>query len=281
MSERRFIERDPYAPIQYGYQVDQVLCSGRSDFQEYQVITNPFFGRIMILDGVVQLTERDEFFYHEMLAHVPLHSRQQPENVIVIGGGDGGAVREVVRHDCVKNVWLVDIDPEVTRLSKEYFPGVACGLSDPRVRVLHEDGAAFLRNFDGRADLVLVDSTDIVGMAKVLFSPQFFGDVNRVLTDDGLFVTLSESLHFHFPIVRDVQNTMRDVFGHADLYTAPIATYGGNWWCFAVGHKGRGCRAKVRPTVAGTRYYCDEIHSGCFLPDFLYSRLMDPSRDRF
>ena len=217
----------------------------------------------MILDGVVQLTERDEFFYHEMLAHVPLHSRQQPENVIVIGGGDGGAVREVVRHDCVKNVWLVDIDPEVTRLSKEYFPGGSCGLSDPRVRVLHEDGAAFLRNFDGRADLVLVDSTDIVGMAKVLFSPQFFGDVNRVLTDDGLFVTLSDRFISTFP------SWMSRTRCATSLVTPtlpprlrPTAATGG-----AAGRpQGPGCRA-VRLTVAGTGITATNP-PGCFFRIF-------------
>lgn len=284
MTDKMLFEKDPYSPIHYAYEVGEVLCEGKTDFQEYSVITNPFFGRIMVLDGVVQLTERDEFFYHEMLVHVPLHAMADPKTVIIIGGGDGGAVREVVKHPGIEKIWVVDIDPEVTRLSLEYFPTVSSGLKDPRVELVHMDGAEFLKGFGGAApavDAVLVDSTDIVGFAKTLFTDEFFTNVNRALKPGGMFVTLSESLHFHYTIVRDVQKTLGRVFKHADLYTAPIATYAGNWWAFAVGYNHASCRQPVRPTITPTRYYCPDIHRAAFLPDFLYSRLMDETTTGF
>ncbi len=281
MADLRLFEKDPYAPIGYTYEVTDVLYRGKSEYQEFAVVTNPFFGRMLILDGVVQLTERDEFTYHEMLAHVPLHAMAAPETVVVIGGGDGGIIREVVKHPSVRQAYLVDIDPEVTRVSREYFPTVAAGLDDPRVLHCPMDGARFLDEFQGQADAILVDSTDIVGFAKTLFTPDFFGRARAILKPTGAFVTLSESLHFHFPIVREVQQALRASFPVADLYTAPIATYAGNWWCFAVGTNGASLRDPVRDAVTPTRYYCEDIHRSCFLPPFLYDRLMDPSRDRF
>lgn len=277
--EIRFFERDPYAPIKYTYQVDEVLYRGKSPYQEFAVLKNPYFGRILVLNGVVQFTERDEFYYHEMLSHVPLHAIQEPKTVIVIGGGDGGVVREVLKHPTIEKVYLVDIDPEVTHVAREYFPTVSCGLSDPRVVERPMDGAIFLKDYDGKADAILVDSTDIVGFAKSLFTPEFFGNARRILYDHGIFVTLSESVHFHLPIVRQVQTMLKEAFPVVDLYTAPIATYPGNWWCFAVGTKGANCRNMVRPKVNPTRYYCEEVHKTCFMPKYLYDKIMEEGRE--
>lgn len=281
MADVRLFERDPYAPVQYSYEVGEVLYRGKSEYQEFLVVRNPFFGRMLILDGVVQFTERDEFYYHEMLAHVPLHSLAAPRRVVVIGGGDGGVIREVVRHPTVEKAWLVDIDAEVTRVTREFFPTVAAGLDDPRVEHRPMDGAKFLKEFEGTADAILVDSTDIVGFAKSLFTPEFFANARHILGPDGMFVTLSESLHYHFPIVREVQNTLKAVFPRVDLYTAPLATYPGNWWCFAVGSNGTDLRVPVREPVPGTRYYCGDIHRSSFLPRFLYDRLMEEGREGF
>jgi spermidine synthase len=281
MADVRLFEKDPYAPIQYTYEVTDVLYRGKSAYQEFAVVVNPFFGRMLILDGVVQFTERDEFYYHEMLAHVPLHAMEAPETVIVIGGGDGGVIREVVKHPSIRKVYLVDIDPEVTRVTKAFFPSVASGLDDPRVQHCPMDGAQFLEEFVGMADAIQVDSTDIVGFAKSLFTPDFFARARAILKPGGAFVTLSESLHFHFPIVREVQQSLLASFKCADLYTAPIATYAGNWWCFAVGTNGVSLRTPVQPPVQPTRYYCADIHKTCFLPPFLYGRLMEEGRDGF
>ncbi len=270
----RFFERDPYSPIQYVYEVERVLHRSRSPYQEVLVIENPFFGRMLVLDGVVQLTERDEFFYHEMLVHVLMHAHPEPKRVVVIGGGDGGAVREVLRHGSVEKVFFVEIDEEVINVSREYFPTVSCGIDNEKVEIRCMDGAEFVKDGKGDVDVIIVDSTDIIGFAKSLFTVEFFKSVKDCLGDRGMFVTLSESLHFHREMVLEVQETMRLVFPVVDLYTAPIATYAGNWWTFSAASKGLSLREMRRPLVPGTRYYSDEIHQSSFLPERLYEMLL-------
>lgn len=269
-----FFEKDPYAPIQYVYDVEKVLYRGKSAFQEIVVIENPHFGKMLILDGVVQITERDEFFYHEMLTHVVMHAHPNPKNVIVIGGGDGGVVREVLKHDTVEKVYFVEIDEEVINVSKKFFPSVASRVDDERVEIHCMDGAEFVKGRSGDIDAVIVDSTDIVGFAKSLFTVEFFKSVKDSLSDEGMFVTLSESLHFHKELVIEVQEAMRLIFPVVDLYTAPLVTYAGNWWTFSAGSKRHGLREMRRDFNIETRYYSDEIHRQAFLPPKMYERLM-------
>ncbi|MBI4685567.1 MAG: polyamine aminopropyltransferase [Nitrospirae bacterium] len=270
----RFYERDPYAPIQYSYEVENILYKGKSKFQEIIVVQNPHFGRMLILDGVVQITERDEFFYHEMLTHVVLHAHPAPKNVIIIGGGDGGAVREVLKHKTVEKVYFVEIDEEVINVSRKFFPKVACDVDDPRVEIKCMDGAEFLKGRDADIDVVIVDSTDIVGFATSLFTEEFFTSVKNCLSRDGFYVTLSESLHFHKEIVIEVQETMKKIFPLVDIYTAPIATYAGNWWTFSVASKGALPREMRQKFSINTKYYSDEIHQHAFLPNKMYEKLM-------
>lgn len=270
----KFFEKDPYAPIQYVYDVENILYRGKSEFQEIMVIENPHFGKMLILDGVVQITERDELFYHEMLVHIALHAHPNPKNVIVIGGGDGGTVREVLRHDSVEKVYFIEIDEEVINVSRKFFPTVACGVDDKRVEIKCMDGAEFVKGRDGDIDAVIVDSTDIIGFAKSLFTVEFFKSVKDCLTDDGMFVTLSESLHFHKDMVVDVQEAMKLIFPIVDLYTANIATYAGNWWTFSAASKKHDMRKMRREFKIDTRYYTDEIHQQAFMPPKMYEKLM-------
>jgi len=275
----RFFEKDPYAPIQYTYEVSRILHKSKSRYQDIMVFENPFFGRILVLDGVVQITERDEFFYHEMLTHVIMSAHPEPKNIIVIGGGDGGTVREVVKHQTVEKVYFIEIDEEVINVSKKFFPSVACGMDDSRVEIKCMDGADFVKGRTSDIDIVIVDSTDIVGFAKSLFSPEFFTSIKKCLTENGLFVTLSESLHFHKDIVIEVQETMKSVFPVVDLYTAPLATYGGNWWTFSVGSMKLNPREISRTDSIETKYYCRDIHNNSFLPKDMYTKLMDRKLD--
>jgi spermidine synthase len=275
----RFFEKDPYAPIQYSYEVSRILYSGKSRFQEIVVFENPFFGRVLVLDGVVQITERDEFFYHEMLVHVVMHSHPDPKRVVVIGGGDGGTVREVLKHKSVEKVYFVEIDEDVINVSKKFFPSVASGMKDKRVQIKCMDGAEFVKGRKADIDLVIVDSTDIVGFAKSLFTRKFFRSVQGCLTPNGMFVSLSESLHFHKEIVVQVQETMRSVFPVVDLYAAPIATYAGNWWTFSVGSMGLNPREIRRKARINAKYYSPEIHRCAFLPESMYRKLLSKKLD--
>jgi len=270
----KFIEKDPYSPIQYSYEVSKILYEGKSKFQNILVFENPFFGKILVLDDVVQITEKDEFFYHEMLAHVVMNAHPEPKNVMVIGGGDGGTVREVIKHKTVEKVYFIEIDEEVIQVSKKFFPDVASGMDDSRVEIKCMDGADFVKGRNSDIDIVIVDSTDIVGFAKSLFTDTFFSSIKNCLTENGLFVTLSESLHFHKDIVIGVQETMKSVFPTVDLYTAPIATYGGNWWTFSVGSMKPDPREILRTETIETKYYCSDIHKNSFLPKEMYAKLM-------
>ncbi len=271
----KFTERAPYAPVEYLYDVEEILFKGKSKFQEIMVIKNPHYGKMLILDDVVQITERDEFFYHEMLTHVAMHANPSPRKVIVIGGGDGGVVREVLKHRSVEKVFFVEIDEEVINVSKRFFPAVSSGIDDPRVEIKIMDGAEFVaRGKKSDIDAVIIDSTDIIGFARSLFTQEFFNSVKDCLTDGGMFVTHTESLHFHKDMVIEIQEALKKVFPVVDLYTTSIATYPGNWWAFAIASMGLSPREVRHPFDIKTKYYSDEIHLQSFVPTGFYEKLM-------
>jgi len=270
----KFFEKDPYASVTYVYDVSNMLYAGKSEYQDIKVIENPYFGRMLLLDDVVQITDRDEFFYHEMLVHIVMHAHPNPRKVVVIGGGDGGTVREVMKHKSVEKVYFIEIDEDVINVSKKFFPNVASEMDNPKVEIKCMDGAEFIKEHAGEFDAIIVDSTDIIGFAKSLFTIDFFKAVKDALSDDGLFVTLSESLHFHKDLVIDVQEAMKLVFPIVDLYATPIATYAGNWWTFSVASKKHDPREMKQEYKIDTKYYSDEFHSISFLPKKFYDKLL-------
>lgn len=271
----KFTERAPYAPVEYLYDVEEILYKGKSAFQDIMVFRNPYYGKMLILDEVVQITERDEFFYHEMLTHIAMHAHPNPKKVIVIGGGDGGVVREVLKHKTIEKVYFVEIDEEVINISRRFFPSVSSGVDDPRVEIKIMDGADFVaKRKTADIDAVIIDSTDIIGFARSLFTPEFFASVKNCLTDQGMFVTHTESLHFHKDMVIEIQEALKNVFPMVDLYTAAIATYPGNWWAFAVASKGGSPREIRNKGKIKAKYYSREIHQQSFMPRGLYERLM-------
>jgi spermidine synthase len=271
----KFTEKAPYAPVEYLYDVEEIIHKIKSKFQEIMVIKNPYYGKMLILDDVVQITERDEFFYHEMLTHVVLHAHPQPKKVVVIGGGDGGVVREVLKHKTVKKIYFVEIDEEVINISRKYFPTVSSGVNDPRVEIKIMDGADFVaKRKDSDIDAIIIDSTDIVGFARSLFTTDFFNAVKKCLTENGMFVTHTESIHFHKDMVIEIQEILKKVFPVVDLYTAPIATYPGNWWAFAVASKGISPREIRSKAEIKAKYYDHEIHQQAFMTKRLYNKLM-------
>jgi len=272
----KFIEVATLEAIEYIYEIEKVLYKAKSEYQEIMVFKNPYFGNMLVLDGAVQITERDEFFYHEMMAHVLAHAHPIPKNVVVIGGGDGGTVREVAKHKCIEKIYFIEIDPEVIRVSKEFFPDVASAVDDPRVEIKNMDGAEFIKGARN-IDLVLIDSTDPIGFAKSLFAEEFFRNIENALSPDGMCVIQSESMLLHPGIVLDVQSVLRKVFPVVDLFTAPIATYPGNWWTFSVGSKRLDPREMRRKFDINTKYYSDEIHDYSFLPKGLYRKFLDGS----
>ncbi len=274
MTKRWFAEKDPFSPINYRYAIDRVLHTRRSAVQEIKVLEHSFFGKMLVLDDVIQLTERDEPFYHEMLAHVPLHSHPGPETVLVIGGGDGGTLREALRHPTVRQVTLVEIDPEVTAVSQEFFPSLACSFSSPKVITLAADGADYLAAAKERFDVILVDAPDPVGPARSLSTPEFFAAASNALTDQGVFAMQTESLHFHVEFVSRVQEQLRQVFPWVGLYSVPLATYAGNWWSFSMAARVPLTAGPVRPSLPDTLYYSAEVHNSSFISTEALGRLL-------
>ncbi len=267
----KFIESDPYSPISYTYSMNKKLYSVKG-LQKIEVWESPFWGKVMTCDDVVQVTERDEYIYHEMLAHVPLYSLPQPASVLIIGGGDGGTLREVLKHEKVKKVVLVDIDSEVINVAKKFFPGLSCGFSDSRAEVVIADGAAYIAKCKQKFDAILVDSTDPVGPATVLYQQEFFKNARNILTSRGFFVIQSESLHFHLDIVREIQRKLAECFPARDLYTAPIATYAGNWWTFSIASTAPFSRNPCRAVKHNHRFYDRDVHAASYLPLSLFKK---------
>ncbi|MFC1924835.1 polyamine aminopropyltransferase [Chloroflexota bacterium] len=274
MSLSFFQEKDPFAPIEYCYKVEEILCSRKTEYQELLVFKSPYFGKVLVLDGVVQLTEKDEHFYHEMLAQVALHAHPSSRSVLIIGGGDGGTLREVLKHDVVKKVIIVELDKEVIEASKEFFPTLSSGFTDPRTQVMQREGAEFLAATKEKFDLIIIDSTDPVGPAESLFTSRFFSSVFSVLEAEGMFVAQTESLHFHRDFVREVQRRLRETFNIVDLYTVPLATYAGNWWTFSIASKVHNPREPLIKCDVPTKYYSEDVHRHAFLPQSLYQTLM-------
>ncbi len=269
-----FIERDPYAPIRHCYPVSKILYEGKSEYQEIMVIESPHFGRVLVLDGVAQCDERFEFIYHEFISHVPLFAHPNPENVLIIGGGDGGALREVLKHKEVKRAVLVDIDKQVIEVSKKFFPTMAVAFEDPRVIVLNEDGYKYVQDYEQEFDVIIVDSTDPVGFAHVLTTEEFFKYVYRALKDDGIYVGQTESIHYHADIVRRVQKSLRKVFPIVDLYTAVIPGYAGYWWTFSIASKKYPVREPSRDVNIQTKLYSADMHKHAFLPESFYQKIL-------
>jgi spermidine synthase len=254
----------------------QVVCT-KSDFQRIDVFDSPEFGRFLALDGYMMLTEKDEFIYHEMIVHVPMAVRPQTKNVLVVGGGDGGAVRELCRYPGVSRIDLVEIDEKVVEVCREHLPFTAGALSDERVHIFFEDGLKYIRRFENEYDLIIVDSTDPFGPGEGLFAKEFYGGCHRALTDDGILVNQHES-----PVYPDdaaaVQRAHRRIalsFPICRVYQAHIPTYPSGHWLFGFAskrlHPVRDCKAQQWKALGiKTRYYNTKLHAGAFaLPSYV------------
>jgi spermidine synthase len=266
----------------YQYAVERELVRTRSDFQEILVMENPVYGRMLFLDGFVMTTERDEFVYHEMLSHVPMVLHGSPRDVLIIGGGDGGLLREVLRHPVVRRVDMVEIDREVVEVSREHLPLIGSAFDDPRARLHFQDGAAFVRNAKGQYDVILIDSTEPTGPGEVLYGTRFFEDCREALKSGGVFAAQALSAWVHEKEQKSLFSNLRKVWSQVNPYVASIPTYPGGLWTFAL------CLDRTREIElfdqdyaerisADCRYYNRQIHRSSFcLPNFLQEKLRVP-----
>lgn len=252
--------------------VKRTLMRKRSQYQEVAVIESEQFDRMLMLDGVIQTTVGDEFVYHEMIAHVPLNAHPYPRRVAVIGGGDGGTIREIIKHDSVEKAVLVEIDEEVIKASRQYLPELSCGLDDERVEVLITDGIAHIRESKNTYDVIIIDSTDPVGPAVGLFTEEFYGTVFDALTASGIMVAQTESPYYEPELVQRTFSRVSANFPMTRLYLAYIPSYPSGMWSFTLGSKGCDPIAidGKELQMIKTRYYTPEVHKAAFsLPAFV------------
>lgn len=245
------------------------LHSEDSALQRIEVLENEAFGKILLLDGLVQTTERDDYFYHEMLVHPALVVHPSPEHVLIIGGGDGGVLREVLRYSIRKAV-LVEIDPKVIQISEAYFPWLTSALADGRSELVIDDGRAFVEKTTERFDAVFVDSSDPVGPSSVLHEKSFYENLKGRLNNDGIVAAqLGSPLYHRQSIARSVEFLV-EIFRKVQLYVSPVPTYPGGIWCYGFLSDEVSATDMRRDPLAALKYYNADIHRASFaLPNFL------------
>lgn len=259
------------------------LFEGSSEFQRIEVFDSEVMGRFLVLDHCFMVTQKDHFIYHEMLVHPAMSVVEDPRHVLIIGGGDGGAVTEAVKYPHLESITLCEIDPMVIGICREYLPDVAAGLDDPRVVIVNEDGAAFVRDAKRKYDLILVDSTDPVGPGTALFEKPFYESVRRCITDGGAAVFQTENPLLMEDVFSMVVWDLIDVFGadRARPYLATIPSYPGGLWSFTFCTRQADPRERAPGRLAGEvqgklRYYDREVHRAAFaLPVFVRRLLED------
>lgn len=251
--------------------VKKTLHVEKSEYQNIALLDTYQFGRMLVLDGAIQTTINDEFVYHEMLAHVPLFSHPNPKRVAVIGGGDGGTIREILKHKSVEKAVLVEIDKRVVEVAKEYLPEISVALDDDRAEVRIEDGIEFVKGHRKEFDVIIIDSTDPVGPAVGLFAKEFYQSIHNALKDDGIFAAQTESPFYNGELISSVYRDVNSVFNIARIFLCNVPTYPGGLWCFTLGSKRYEPRdAKAIDTSGfGCKYYSKEMHKAAFaLPPF-------------
>ncbi len=236
----------------------KVLFSKQSDFQKVEVFeTESDLGRVLTLDDLMMTTEGDEYHYHEMIAHIPMMHHKKPESVLVIGGGDGGTVREVLKHKTVKKVVLCEIDGMVIDACKEFLPTISCGLTDPRVEIKVEDAIEFIKDKKNEYDIVLIDSTDPMGPGEGLFTEEFYTNVKNSLKEGGIVAAQSESPFVNKTEIKKMYDLLKKVFPICSTYTSNIPTYPGGYWAWAF------CSESVKPLSYLDDERCEEITKTC------------------
>ncbi len=255
--------------LKLSLRVKDMLHQEQTPYQELLIADTNEYGRVLMLDGAYQLTEKDEFTYSEMMAHVPLCAHRNPGNVLIIGGGDGAIMREVLKHDCVRKCTLIDIDERVIENSKKFLPFAGCSFSDSRADVKCMDAMKYIHETSERYDVVIIDSTDPVDFAAGLFQSGFYADVKAVMTPHAMLSELTESPFTDSDIMTQAIREMRKVFPVVKMYWGVVPTYPSGMWTYGLASMGDDPSVPVRK-VYNTKWYTEEIHKCSFiLPPFL------------
>lgn len=269
--------------VRFSIKIKKQVYSAQSEFQRIDLFDSEEFGRFLTLDGLMMLTEKDEFIYHEMIVHVPMATNPDIRKVLLIGAGDGGAVRELTRYRTIERIDMAEIDKMVVDACREYLPQTACRLDDPRVHLHYEDGLRFVRGKQNEYDLIIVDSTDPFGPGEGLFTREFYGNCYQALTENGILVNQHESPFYdiYARSMKRAHRRIREFFPVCRVYQAHIPTYPSGHWLFGFASKKYD---PVRDLDAAawnalgikTRYYNTELHKGAFaVPNYVLEQLAE------
>ncbi|MGI6361452.1 MAG: polyamine aminopropyltransferase [Bacillota bacterium] len=267
--------------VKLSIKVDRQLYCGHSDYQRIDVFESLEFGRILVLDGYIMLTERDECIYHEMIVHVPMAVNPKIKKVLLIGAGDGGAIRELSKYTTIEKIDLVEIDQQVVEICRQFLPQLTCSFSDRRVNIYYQDGIKFIRRVENEYDLIIVDSTDPFGPGEVLFTKEFYGNCFKALTGDGIMVNQHES-PFYTEDALAMEKAHKKIvqsFPISRLYQAHIPTYPSGHWLFGFAAKKHHPihdldAQKWQSLQLKTKYYNTNLHVGAFaLPNYVEEML--------
>lgn len=265
----------------FSVKIKKKIVSFKNQYQKVEVFDTSFYGKMLVLDGIVQLTEKDEFIYHEMMAHLPLFCHSNPKKVLIIGGGDGGVLREVLKHP-IKEVSLVDIDKDVIDISKKYFPFVSKNaFTDKRTKIFIGDGIKFVKQYKKFFDVIIIDSTDPSGSSLGLFSKNFYRSVFSALTKKGVMITQSGTFLEQFSEIKKVFNNLKINFPYVKIHQACVPCYGEGEYSFTMASKinlekidFKKIRNRYKQLKSKTKYYSPEIHlASGLLPEYLKEEL--------
>ncbi|MCC5911391.1 MAG: spermidine synthase [Clostridiaceae bacterium] len=258
--------------LSLNWKINKVLYKEKSDFQEVAIVELESFGRALVLDNAVQATVNDEFVYNEMITHVPLFTHANPEKVLIIGGGDGGAAREAAKHHSVKQVDMCEIDPKVIEACREFLPETSVSYDHPKVNVITKDGIQFVKDHPNTYDVIIIDSSDPIGPAVQLYNREFYASVKESLKEDGILACHSESLFLHQKLIKDIFASVDSLYPITRMYLATTPTYPGFSWSYIMGSKKYDpFETKIdEKQVVDAKYYNHDIFKATFvLPNFV------------
>ncbi len=275
----RWVEETLHAHLRCTLEASKVLFEQQTDYQSLIIFENGHFGRVMMLDGVVQLTESDEFIYHEMMAHVPMMAHPDPRRVLIIGGGDGGVMREVLRYSQVERVVMCELDKMVVDASREFLPSISQGaFDDPRVELNIGDGVAFVAECQEKFDAIIVDSTEPIGPATPLFGDSFFENCNRILNESGVLIAQNGLPFMHPDHLSGTARRLKRIFADSACFLCTQPTYFGGPFALVYASNTPQLRAeqagkieaRYKKAALETRYYNPATHTASFvLPNYV------------
>jgi spermidine synthase len=267
---------DKHGEGSLGFKIRRHLHHEKTQYQTIDVVESVDFGNMLFIDGSIMLTDRDEYMYHEMIVHVPINCHPDPKKALIIGGGDGGALRELCRYKSLEEIVLVEIDERVIEVSKKFFPDLSSSFDDPRIRLMIQDGVSYMDQRPGTYDIIITDSTDPYGPGEGLFQTGYYQTVFNALAENGILAAQTESAFYDLKAVEDIYKNLSEVFPFVTLYWAQVPTYPGGGWTFCLCSRNPDLNphSVVTPEESiekmGLKYYNRAIHKGAFyLPRFI------------